>query len=288
MFEATPWRQMKPLDRYFFNYQQSGKSYTLIQILQHLSKLVVAPTLTAVSRLKQEAVDAHTIDSVLTVAVDGFTKEKFRGKGAFPFEALLLDEAYNTSQYHQQLIYNIWVRNPGVKIFFFGDKGQCLPVEVRDDKNSNGVVIDYDVSLAWQQMLRNRVQLPYNAKTGRYDKKLYREVRKLDANALPVIQTYEPSNTEINRFLAKTNRCVDATNMKLMNVKTEFDEFALPVNKGRSKSKLTSMKLSTGLGDPVIMYTSSKVHGFHNNQQFCYIGSKNDQISLQLRARTEN
>lgn len=261
----------------------SGKSYTLKQMLKHTDNaLVIAPTHTAVARLKREGINTRTIDSALKISVNGFSKPKYPNE--FPYDFLYVDECYNTSVHHQQLIYDIWSKNPHVRVFFFGDKRQCLPVEVEEDDNSNGVVLDYDVSLAWKQMLVNKVDLPYNASVGRYDDDLYKQVIKLEKNEIPTIQKYEEQK-EVKRFLAKTNKKVDDMNMLIMEDKKDYDEFKLPVNKGSSKCKIEIMKLENG--DPVMAYKNNRKGLFHNNQQFEYAYQEDNKVYLINRDNDE-
>ena len=60
----------------------SGKSFTLLKMLGHIKNyLLIAPTHTAVSRLKKEGIDASTIDSALKVCLDGFSKPKYTHHG---------------------------------------------------------------------------------------------------------------------------------------------------------------------------------------------------------------
>jgi len=296
-FENPKWKQKQ---LYFTNYKSllsesclirgiggSGKSYTLLKMLEHLNDddyLILAPTNTAVERLKAEGIKASTIDSALKITNNGFSCPKYNDENYFQYSYLFLDECYNTSIYHQRLIYDIWRSIPELKVFYFGDKAQCLPVEVAEDDNSNGVVFDYDSSLAWKQMIGNVGTLAYNTKTGRYDDRLYDEVKKLERNIVPDIQQYIGQD-DVKRFLAKTNKTVDLINKKVMDDKQNFDEFTLPLKKDTSKCKLTEIKLN--IGDPVMAYINNKNGLFHNNQQFSYNGVVDNDVMLLDKSNVE-
>lgn len=133
-------------------------------------------------------------------------------------------------------------------------------------------------------MLQRKIKLRYNTSTGRYDNALYKEVKALENDIVPNLQLYTHQD-DIRRFLAKTNKTVDSTNLKIMNEKKQFDKFVLPVKKGNSKCSLTSMKLN--IGDPVLAYKSSKKFPFHNNQQFMYQSCDEKNVNLQTTSGEE-
>lgn len=266
----------------------SCKTFLACKLVEELKKrgvqyLVCSSTNKAVDNLRQKGVDeALTIDSSLYKnlsenAGDSYTpdyrQEKYKHSKP-EFEALVIDEVYNTNNKNMRTIYNLY-KKYNVKIYAFGDKQQIPPVEERENYNDKGLVYDYDYSLSFLQMCGGcYVSLPYNEKTARYDVELKEQLDKLDSGSLPALQVLDRGDVE--RFICFTNKKVDEMNLKMMEQLDGGDVFKLPVSKKGSRSKLKEMKLVEG--SPVSPYNNSK--NFYNNQDLFYHHQEDNKVCL--------
>lgn len=269
-----------------------GKTYTIKNMTEKLKKLklktpwgkydfkVISFTNKNVDNLKSYGIEcAETIDKALfETNQDGERVCKYKNK-ELDFNVLFIDEIYNVHNHHLNTIYDLWLKNPELKIFAFGDKNQCPPVEIQGD-NSHGVIYDYDLSQAFFDMFENKVELKFNSQKSRYDKKLYDASNDVLNNKIPKFKKIDESKCD--RFLCKMNKTVDKKNMLIMNRIKGGDGFKLVKRKTGSASLLTNIKLEKG--SPLVPYKNSKQ--FYNNEEFTYI--KKDTKNVHLNKTSNN
>ena len=260
----------------------AGKTHLLIETLKELKSeeyLVLTPTNKSKDRLIKDGVKCETIDSSLITNIDGVRCEKYK-YNEFKYNYLFVDEIYSCSSFHINLIYNIYLKNPELKIYLFGGKEQTLCIENSESDNktfntkSVGVIYDYDESQALIDMCKNVLHLQYVEKTGRYDRRLYDESMKLLNNEVPELQL---DDGKCDITICKTNRMVDLMNKKMMDKIKNGDEFTLLKQKVGCRSLLTKMILEKG--SPVVPYKNKK-NVYYNNEEFEYLDCDEKTVNL--------
>jgi hypothetical protein len=164
-----------------------GKTLLLteeIKIIKAMGKryLCMAPTNKAVMNLIKRGIeDAKTLYSALVKTENGIPVSRYTND--FPFEYVLIDEAFNANSYVLRKLYEISKRFK-VIIHMFGSPTQIPAVEKEQEDqtfgNSKGIRYDYMKSPAFTDMGGKRIiYLQYMEGSSRYDKKLYEECDKI-------------------------------------------------------------------------------------------------------------
>lgn len=265
-----------------------GKTYTMNKMVKKVGEddcLILAPYNKHVCNLRSAGMEkAKTIKSSLYLRKDGYNVQKYKGGKKFPYKYVFVDEAFVMTDMDSWTLYNIWLENPEVIFYFFGDPNQCQGIEICDDDDSMGVNIDYINSISWVHMLKNKIELPYVKESARYDDKLHEEALKILRLEQPNLQIYDKKkHKNINRFITYTNKTCDLLNEQVMKKLSSGDVFDIPKEKYGSQSKLDYMRLIKG--SPVSAYSNRKGL-WYNNEEFTYIGkfpSKDGQEMIQLK-----
>ena len=264
----------------------TGKTYRLKEIYKKVGKddcMVLSFQNKAVDNLRNYGIEiAQTIDKALLQNINGTQCATYANK-KFGKKYLLIDEVFSMSSFHWNLIYDIYLKNPNLHIYAFGDPNQTVAIEVNDGGlKSSGVIYDYTKSQALIDIFENTHELKYIEGKSRYDRKLYDVSNKVLNNKVPELKV--GNINDFRRFICYTNMEVDRRNRDVMSKIKNGDDFVLQKRKKGTRSELTNITLEKG--SPVVPHSNNKNGLFYNNESFTYHSSTDSHIKLERVNKT--
>lgn len=246
----------------------AGKSHLIKNIIENkpedLNILILCFTNVAVQNLKQRIENYEDI-----YTFDTFYNEEmpFREKinKTKKYNMIIVDEYSMTPLKHMTMLYNVKKVFENMRLFFFGDKNQCLGV------NEFSYSYDFIDTKPFKEMIEyNYYECKYKEEFSRYD--------LTTLNAL----THFLNKGSMDKFMQKQNDDLFINICKYNNTRIEINEERFKVH-SKDKDIITfSKNCKIYIDMPIICIKTNKIDKIYNSERFTITNIDKDNETITL------